>query len=113
MILQDGIYVTSFKKKYLYKWTDIEDVCVYNLDLGRNNFHRVLRCTKDSSLDRTKFAKRKSILFRQSWPWWQDMQFAVFHMKTIAILPFTDENYKMIAQFYPNIRMDVMDTPEM
>ncbi len=40
------------------------------------------------------------------------MQFAVFHMKTIAILPFTEENYKWITQYYPNIRTYPADAPE-
>lgn len=105
MVSNNGICVLSFRKKYFYKWADVEDVCVCNLGLSNSNFHRIIRCAKDASLDKTKFAKKKAILFGQTWPWWQDMQFAVFHMKTIAILPFTEENYKLITVLieYPNI----------
>lgn len=112
MVSNNGICVLSFRKKYFYKWADVEDVCVCNLGLSNSNFHRIIRCTKDASLDKTKFAKKKAILFGQTWPWWQDMQFAVFHMKTIAILPFTEENYKLITQYYPNIRTYSADAPE-
>ena len=112
MVSNNGICVLSFRKKYFYKWADVEDVCVCNLGLSNSNFHRIIRCTKDASLDKTKFAKKKAILFGQTWPWWQDMQFAVFHMKTIAILPFTEENYKLITQYYPNIRTYPVDAPE-
>lgn len=111
-VLKDGICIISFQKKYFYKWTDMEDICVCNLSFSNSNFHRVIRCTKDSSLDKTKFAMKKAILFGRTWPWWQDMQFAVFHMKKIAILPFTEENYKLITQYYPNIRTYPADAPE-
>ena len=67
-VLKDGICIISFQKKYFYKWTDMEDICVCNLSFSNSNFHRVIRCTKDSSLDKTKFAMKKAILFGRTWP---------------------------------------------
>lgn len=68
MVSNNGICVLSFRKKYFYKRADVEDVCVCNLGLSNSNFHRIIRCTKDASLDKTKFAKKKAILFGQTWP---------------------------------------------